>query len=121
MNMKNVLLSLALLLLSGCGTTAFHPYVGQQQNWPTSPGGFVNSYEGMPVYLTWPPRPYIVLGSMDAAVSTRLIDPSLMHVVVSQARQLGADAVIVLHRGGAYAGNNVAYINKATVLLIKWR
>jgi hypothetical protein len=76
-------LFIALLLLSGCSETEFHPYVGQQRNWPTSPGGFVNTYEGVPVYFTWPPHPYIVLGSMDAAVGTRLIDPSLAHVIVT--------------------------------------
>jgi hypothetical protein len=58
---------------------------------------------------------------MDAAVGTRLIDPSPAHVIVIRNKELGVDAAIILSRGGTYAGNRLAYINKATVLLIKWR
>ena len=49
-------------------------------------------------------------GSMHAAVGTRLIDPSLAHVIVTRTKELGADAAIILSGGGTYAGNRFAYI-----------
>ena len=49
------------------------------------------------------------------ANGTRL--PSIKSRVVTKTKELGANAAIILSRGGVYAGNNVAYINKATAHL----
>jgi len=52
-------------VLCACSSSDFHPYVGQQQKWPTSPGTFVNSQYDVPVYYGYPPRPYTVLGMIE--------------------------------------------------------
>ena len=138
--MKRGLLPFVLFLLSGCGTTAFHPYVGQQHNWPTSPGGFAKPGTTIPVYHRWPPRPYIVLGFIDATKGRSRFAPGVIELAVEKAKELGADAIVVRSRftvhagtvggesghiyGGKYHGSSysrAAYPGKATVLAIKWR
>jgi hypothetical protein len=52
-------------VLCACSSSDFHPYVGQRQKWPTSPGTFVDSQYEVPVYYGYPPRPYTVLGMME--------------------------------------------------------
>ena len=126
--MKRGLLPFVLFLLSGCGTTAFHPYVGQQHNWPTSPGAFAKPGTAIPVYHGWPPRPYIVLGFVDAAQGRSRFAPGVIELAVEKAMELGADAIVVRSRftdyGGNYHGSSYSkagYRSKATVLAIKWR
>jgi hypothetical protein len=60
----------ASLLLSSCAIGDFTPYSGQQQNWPTQPGAFVSTKYVIPVYIhSYPDRPYIVLGYLDATTA----------------------------------------------------
>jgi hypothetical protein len=55
--------------LAGCATADFTPYVGAQQNWPTARGAIVASEYAVPAYYGYPPRPYIVLGYLDATTA----------------------------------------------------
>jgi hypothetical protein len=106
---------LLALLLSGCATADFSPYVGEQQKWPTAKGAFVttiNSYDGpgrsgtgkqytLPVYFGPPNRPYAVLGSIDVdAPVGRLFEQSeaitTLKPAMREAGQHGADAIIVI-------------------------
>jgi hypothetical protein len=91
-----------ILLLSGCAIAEFHPYAGQQQNWPTSPGAFVDSQYVVPTFYGYPSRPYNVIGYLDATTA-----PIRRFGVVSfaarRAKELGADAIIVLGKGTEYA------------------
>jgi len=126
--MKRALLPLVLFLLSGCGTTTFHPYVGQQHNWPTSPGAFIKPGTAIPVYYGWPPRPYIVLGFIDAVQGPSSFALGVIELAVEKAKELGADAIVVRSRFTVYGGNyhgssysKAGYRSKATVLAIKWR
>ena len=138
--MKRWLLPFVLFLLSGCGTTTFYPYVGQQHNWPTSPGAFTKPGTTIPVYYGWPPRPYIVLGFIDAVQGRPRFAPDVIELAAEKAKELGADAIVVRSRfaryahtasgksGHIYGGNHhgssyskAVYRSKATVLAIKWR
>src|SRR5262249_33692490 len=68
--MKTLILITTLSLiamLTGCTSTDFTPYAGAQQNWPTASGTFVSNKYVIPVYQGPPPRPYIVLGYIEAA------------------------------------------------------
>jgi hypothetical protein len=48
----------------------FTSYSGQQQNWPTQPGSFVATKYVIPAYIhSWPDRPYIVLGYLNATTA----------------------------------------------------
>jgi hypothetical protein len=62
-------LYLATFFLYGCAIADFEPYSGQQQNWPTSPGTFVNTTYVVPTYFGYPPRPYNVIGYLDATTA----------------------------------------------------
>ncbi|MGZ5545540.1 MAG: hypothetical protein ACXWIU_12770, partial [Limisphaerales bacterium] len=51
----------------GCGTPySFSPYVGQQKNWTTSPGGYVRDVQGVPFYAPgqYPNKPYVIVGAV---------------------------------------------------------
>lgn len=69
-----LLLPLACLLMTGCGTPNYHfrPYVGQQQNWATSPGSFVQKIDGVEIYSELPSRPYDVIGAVQVSSERRL-------------------------------------------------
>jgi hypothetical protein len=96
-------LALFALLGGGCASANFTPYQGAQQQWPTAPGGFVETKHAVPVYYGPPPRPYDVLGHIDATTA-----PVRRHDVVpyaaSQAKERGGDAIIVMQEGTEYAG-----------------
>src|ERR1700678_3820010 len=55
------------LFLCGCGPGYnFSPYVGQQQNWTTGPGGYIRLGNHVPLFSQgqFPERPYLVLGAV---------------------------------------------------------
>jgi hypothetical protein len=62
------LLLFTVCILCGCGPGYnFSPYYGAQQNWETSPGGYVNVVDGATLYSPhqFPNRPYVILGSVE--------------------------------------------------------
>ncbi|MGZ4964934.1 MAG: hypothetical protein ACXWDN_05640 [Limisphaerales bacterium] len=75
----------------GCGTPySFSPYVGQQKNWTTSPGGYVRDVQGVPFYAPgqYPNKPYVIVG----AVSTDSEEN-----MARAAHEQHADAVLISH------------------------
>jgi len=77
----------------------FSLYTGQQQNWPTQPGSFVNTQFAVPIYVrSYPNRPYNVIGYLEAT-TTRIA----VTYAAQRAKKLGADAMIVFEEG--YAGS----------------
>ncbi len=53
--------------LCGCGSPyKFSPWVGQQQNWATGPGGYVKRVDHVNIFPPgqYPSQPYIVLGAV---------------------------------------------------------
>jgi hypothetical protein len=140
-------LCLVALLLSGCALADFEPYSGQQQNWPTSPGTFVNNTYVVPTYFGYPPRPYNVIGYLDATTAP-IRHRGVVAFAARRAKELGADAIIVLSHGTEYAGtistgsaftsgqfygsgfnatttgtgfSGPLVFGKASIILIKWR
>jgi hypothetical protein len=135
-------------LLSGCAIADFTPYSGQQQNWPTQPGSFVATQYVVPAYIgSYPNRPYNVIGYLDATTAP-IRRRGVVGFAARRAKELGADAIIVLEEGQQYAGAfstgnayttgsfyrggfNAAttgtsftaglYLGRAKVLAIKWR
>jgi hypothetical protein len=89
----------AAALLSGCAQPEFSLYSGQQQNWPTQPGAFVNAQYAVPIYVrSYPNRPYNVIGYLEAT-TTRIA----VTYAAQRAKKLGADAMTVFEEG--YAGS----------------
>jgi len=75
----------------GCGTPyTYSPYVGQQKNWTTSPGGYVRYVRGVPFYAPgqYPNRPYTILGAVSTDSEENL---------VRAAQEQHASAVLVSH------------------------
>lgn len=93
-----------VLCLGGCAMADFTPYSGAQQNWPVSPGAFVERKYDVPVYRSNPDRPYKVLGYISARTA-----PVRRHAIVAfmarRARELGGDALILTGSGSTYAGS----------------
>lgn len=59
--------ALLLTVLCGCGPGyTFSPYIGQQQNWTTQPGGYVKVVDNATLYPPgqFPNRPYVIMGSV---------------------------------------------------------
>jgi hypothetical protein len=65
--MKRMIPALLLFVVCGCGPAYnFSPYIGQQQNWQTQPGGYVKVVDKATFYPPgqFPNRPYIIIGSV---------------------------------------------------------
>src|SRR5260370_38508375 len=130
------------LLVIASASHEFHPYAGQQQKWPTSPGAFVDSQYAVPVYYGYPAQQYTVIGYLEETSHGRF--SNAVKDAANSAKQLGADAVLVESRGkssepiGALtnatitpSGGNATvtgttiiahrHTDRATVVLIKWR
>ena len=98
MKNKKVLLLLCLsgLFLTGCDhfaadgnlTRYYQPYTGMQKDWPTSPGSFVTTENGMTIYHSYPPLPYAIIGRFDRP------DIPLFRVI-SMARYQHANAILL--------------------------
>lgn len=93
----------AMVLLSGCATSDFRPYSGEQKEWPTSPGAFMETKNAVPTYYSPPPRPYEILGYLDATTAP-IRRRGVVRYAASCAKKLGGDAIIVLEEGTEYAG-----------------
>jgi hypothetical protein len=87
--MKRILPALLMLVLCGCGPGyTFSPYIGQQQNWTTQPGGYVKTVDGIAIYPPghFPDRPYMIIGSVTTDND---------HNVAKAVREQQADAALV--------------------------
>lgn len=92
-------------LLMGCVTAEWTPYVGAQQSWPTSPGGFAREQGGMQIFQSPPHRPYAVLGEVRTRFSGGNALESLMSgPAISRARKAGGDALIMVDASRDYMG-----------------
>lgn len=145
---KLSMLCIAAAVFSGCAIADFTAYSGRQQNWPNQPGAFVSTNYVIPAYIhSWPSRPYIVLGYLDATTAP-IRRRGVVAFAARRAKELGADAIIVMQQGQEYAGtishNNAftsgniynnsftatttgtgfsapLFFGKAQVLAIKWK
>jgi hypothetical protein len=124
---------IALLLaavLGGCATADFTPYVGAQQNWPTSSGAFVQTIEAgngpmseggrykLPVYFGPPNKPYRVIGYLDAESGSLAIWQSgkteSLRPAVKVAARHGADALILVAQGIETRGSSTSSFGNFT-------
>jgi hypothetical protein len=102
-----------LLFFAGCASNhsaSYVPYVGQQQDWPTSSGAFVSEYDGIQIYRGHPAKPYEVLGRL---ITSHGSDRNLAW----EAKSRGADAVVItdakMMSGGSVGmpGSSTTYFN----------
>lgn len=128
--MKKVLVLLTIsFVFVGCTEMRFSRYDGSQRSWPVIPGSMAETRWKVPVYRTWPNRPYEVVGMY------RHINPDLrwndddIRDAATQASRVKADAII-LRQGveagvTSFAGTNLdpgsLGAQETTVLVIKWK
>ncbi len=100
-SLKLVLPALALAALCGCGTPySFSPYMGEQKNWMTSPGGYVRIVDKATIYSAgqYPSRPYVIVGAVTTGNEENL---------AKAVREQHADAALIYNqysvRNGAVA------------------
>jgi hypothetical protein len=99
--LKAIISGLLLAGLCGCGAGyTFSPYVGEQQNWTTGPGGYVKLVDKASLYSPgqYPTRPYNIIG----AVSTDS-EENLAKAV----REQHADAALISNESTVHNGNVV--------------
>jgi len=96
--------AVTLVAISGCAYVQYTPYEGNDPSVPLSNGAFVNREYALPIYQGFPPRPYKVLGLIEA--SERAISyEGTYHAAVRVAKAKGADAVMILGKDSRYAGS----------------
>lgn len=99
----NVPLLTTLAAFAGCAMADFKPYVGAQQKWPTSPGTFMDTKYAVPTYYGPPPRPYRVLGYVDA-MTAPVRRRGVVAFAARRAKELGGDAIVVMQEGSEHVG-----------------
>ena len=99
-------LFVVVALVSGCTTATYQPYRGEQQQWPTAPGAFVETVNGTSVYTGFPSKPYEVTGIVSVTITDGLgADSMLNSRLVSEAVKHGANAVVRVGSNTAYSGS----------------
>lgn len=91
----------ALLLLTGCTSSHFLAYVGEQREWQTQPGSLAETVDGMTVFHDYPNRPYDILGSLSLDAPPL---GNLLRKAVAESRAHGGDALIVSKTGSYVSG-----------------
>src|SRR5207244_10204293 len=99
-HMRSILIVMTAGLLTSCTTSNFTPYEGAQ-NWPVLQGALVDRKYAVPVYYGPPPQPYVVMGSLDIGNTTAGTE---VGAAANKAKQLGADAIIVISHGTSQVG-----------------
>lgn len=94
-----MLLVSALSLLTGCATSTFIPYTGEQQAWRTAPGAFSKpTSSGIPIYYSYPDKPYEIIGRLVA------VDANDYYLSL-QAKKYKADAIFIQQNTSSYGGS----------------
>ena len=134
-----------LLTLAGCADHEYQQYQGQQQNWPTAPGAFVEMKNGVPIYYGYPPRPYAVLGMIEETSRGHFAN-AVEDAANAIKKEQGGDALIVMNHADRAEGsvtfanafgsfnsgtgfgtatgtavNIPRRVDKATLIVIKWK
>ena len=107
---KILLIVVACGILTGCAHPSWQPYVGPQQDWPVSPGSFIEPHTVIPVFETYPPKRYIILGRIRLWTQSGI---NLRAAAAEEAKARGADAVIV-NSGQSFAAGSVGFGSATT-------
>jgi hypothetical protein len=99
-------IALCLILLTGCATVSYSPYVGKNEGWPLASGAFVKTVRNVQLYRGFPSQPYKVLGVLNVGnIGAEGYESQLAWAVKAH----GGDAAIII--GPNVAGQGAAIIN----------
>jgi hypothetical protein len=95
--MKTWFLFAFAVLLTGCATATYRPYIGEQQKWPTAPGSIINTQYELPAFMCLPSAPYEVLGELKirGGLHGQPAEECLPELT-KKAQEIGADALLVV-------------------------
>lgn len=120
---------LLAITFTACSPTRFSQYSGSPRVWPVSQESMAETSFRLPVYRTWPDKPYEIIGSVRFEDPRREWDDGVINAVVSKAKSKHGDAIIIRYGSefgvGGYVGmgedTSVWSGNQITALVIKWK
>jgi hypothetical protein len=89
---------LLLVLAQGCDTPTFTKFSGQNKAWPTSNALATEVFYGIPVYQTWPNKPYRILGRLELGFRDQDWNRGDFEQAAEITKKLGGDAVFIIPR-----------------------
>ncbi len=107
----------------------FSQYSGSRRFGPVQPEAMAETSFSLPVYRSWPDRPYETIGSLRFEDPNKYWDDGVIAAAVSGAKSKGGDAIIIRYgsefgvSGLAGFGDDPALLrqNQTTALVIKWK
>jgi hypothetical protein len=117
-----------LLVLGACTPSRYAAF-RDRQVWPTAPGAVSDTLAALPVYRSWPDKPYRVIGAIEFAGDKSSTGAAHIAEAADVARNKGGDAMILRYPGEFELGNNPSIPthssnfspDKATMLIVKWK
>jgi len=126
---SSFLLIVSFFIFAGCASKRYSEFTGSQ-NWVVAAQAMADNSYAVPVYRTWPDRPYRVIGSIAFAnIQNDWKDGDTAHAA-RIAKRHGGQAIVMRYGGefgvGAVAGaaadaQTVSMSGGVTALVIKWR
>jgi hypothetical protein len=118
--MKHILTGIFTVLLCGCASPEFQPYVGPAIGKGT--GGTVKIVRGMEVWDNGtPPRRYQIIGTIEEQGGPRATKNTVLDDLVPVARTHGADALIFVESSRNLTGVDLqwgSFVSKPVVKVI---
>lgn len=130
MKISSAALLAAALLLSGCGSPMrYSQYSGARRLWQVSPESMAETSFSIPVYRSWPDKPFDIIGSLRFENPNADWNDGIIKEAVTAAKERGGDAIIIRVGSEFGVGGTVGVAddpttwsqNQTTALVIKWK
>jgi len=113
---------------SGCAAKRYSQFTGSQ-NWVVASQAMADNSYAVPVYHSWPDRPYVVIGSISFAEPQNEWKDGDTAQAARIAKRHGGEAIVMRSGGefgvgaiaGAAADARVVSMSGVTALVIKWK
>lgn len=120
---------LVLLTSSACSPMRFSQYSGPNRSNTVSEEAVAETSFRLPVYRSWPDKPYDILGTLRFENPNQNWDDGIINDAVAAAKKRKADAIIIRVGGEFGVGGNIGFAEDRTVwqstqttaVAIKWK
>lgn len=121
---------LLILAVAGCSSPMrFSQYSGTRRHWATSTEAMAETSFALPVYRTWPDKPYEVLGTLRFENPNQYWDDGVIKAAVAEAKSKAGDAIIIRHGSEFGVSGNIGSAedpmmwrqDQITALVVKWK
>jgi hypothetical protein len=132
MNYRFFRFILALLLaatMMACSPMRYSQYSGSRQFWPVVQEALAETSFSLPVYRSWPDKPYEIIGSVRFENPNQYWDDGVISDAVGAAKSKGGNAIIIRYGSEFGVGGNIGAAedpsvwsqNQITALVIRWK